>query len=109
MKFRPLNTRILLKPIAPPERTSGGIIIPDSARERAQLEQGLHATVEAMGPGMLMKSGARWPMPECKPGDVVIYNSRHAGQEIKLADENGVMQSHLIVRDEDIVAVVEKT
>jgi chaperonin GroES len=92
MTFRPLGTRLLIRPDDPDERSKGGIIIPDAAKVRPA-----QGTIIATGPGMLMKTGGRWPMPG-KPGDKVVY-SKFAGQEVKL---DGVL--HLVVRDDDCLA-----
>lgn len=91
--LRPLNTRIIIRPDDPESRTKGGIIIPDNAKEKKA-----RGTVISMGPGMLMKSGARWPMPAIKPGDKVVY-SKYAGTEM---DAEG--KTHIVVRDDDVMA-----
>jgi chaperonin GroES len=91
--LRPLNTRIVVKPDDPDERSKGGIIIPDIAKTKRAM-----GTVVAVGPGMLMKSGLRWPMPGLEPGSRVVY-SKYAGSEIKLG---GVL--HVVVRDDDCMA-----
>ena len=95
MKLRPLGDRILVKPDAPPDRTRGGIIIPESAKKKT-----LTAVVVAMGPGMLTVRGDRWPMPDVEPGDRVHYPSEFSGAKVLL---DGV--EHLMLRDTDILAV----
>lgn len=71
--FRPLEDRLLLRPVEPPERTAGGLILPDSARARMKREM-KRGTVLALGPGMTRADGRRWPMPDVAVGDVVIYD-----------------------------------
>jgi len=92
-RLRPLNTRIVIKPDNPDERTKSGIIIPDNAKVKPA-----RGTMVAMGPGMLMKTGQRWPMPGMKPGDKVMY-SQYAGTEIEV---DGVL--HIVMRDDDVFA-----
>jgi chaperonin GroES len=91
--LRPLNTRIIVRPDEPESRSRGGIIIPDNAKEKKA-----RGTVVAVGPGMLMKTGERWPMPPISPGDRVLY-SKYAGQEVKIDDV-----LHIVIRDEDCMA-----
>jgi chaperonin GroES len=94
IRIRPLNTRIVIRPDDPEERSKGGIIIPDNLKERPA-----RGTVVSKGPGMLMKTGSRWPMPPIENGDKVLY-SKFAGTELKV---DGVL--HLVLRDDDIMAV----
>jgi chaperonin GroES len=96
MKLRPLGTRVLVLPDDPDERSKGGIIIPDVAKERPA-----RGTVIAVGPGMLMKNGERWPMPVV-PGEKVFY-SKYAGQDVKLDDV-----WYRVLRDDDLYAVLEE-
>jgi len=93
IKLRPLNTRVVVKPDDPEERSKGGIIIPDVAKTKKAM-----GTVVGIGPGMLMKSGQRWPMPAINVGDRVVY-SKYAGSEIRL---DGVL--HVVLRDDDCMA-----
>lgn len=91
-RLRPLGTRIIVRPDDPETRSKGGIIIPDTAKQKPAT-----GTVVAMGPGMLMKTGGRWPMPDVSEGDKVIY-LKYAGTEMKI---EGVV--HLVVRDDDLI------
>ncbi len=93
IRIRPLNTRIVIKPDDPEERSKGGIIIPDVAKTKKAM-----GTVVSKGPGMLMKSGKRWPMSAIQAGDRVVY-SKYAGSELKI---EGVV--HVILRDDDVMA-----
>ena len=96
MKIRPLNDRVLVFRIKEEEKTSGGIIIPDSAKEKPQ-----EGEVIAVGAGKVDEDGKRIAL-EVKKGDRVLF-SKYAGNEIKI---DGV--EHLIMREEDIVAIIEK-
>ncbi len=97
MKVRPLHDRVLVKPYEDEEeKTSGGIIIPDTAKEKPQ-----RGKVEAVGEGRILESGEKVPM--CvKVGDEVIYG-KYAGTEIKIDGEK-----YLVMREDDIYAIVEK-
>jgi chaperonin GroES len=96
MKIRPLNDRVLVLRIEEEEKTSGGIVIPDTAKEK-QME----GKVVAVGPGKVDDKGKRIPM-EVKKNNRVLFG-KYAGNEIKI---DGV--EHLIMREEDILAIVEK-
>jgi len=96
MKIRPLNDRILVKRLAEVEKTKGGIIIPDSAKEKPA-----EGEVVAVGPGKLDDKGKR-VAPDLKKGDRVLF-SKYGGTEVKL-DGN----DFLIMREDDILGVVEK-
>ncbi|MBI5418584.1 MAG: co-chaperone GroES [Deltaproteobacteria bacterium] len=96
MKVKPLQDRILLKRVEEETKTKGGIIIPDSAKEKPQEGQ-----VVAVGPGKVTDSGAR-VAPEVKAGDRVLFG-KYSGTEIKIEGEE-----HLILREDDILAVIEK-
>jgi chaperonin GroES len=96
MKLKPLGDRIVVKPIAEEERTKGGIVLPDTAKEKPQ-----EAEVVAVGPGARNEKGDRIPM-EVKVGDRVIY-AKYAGTEFKQDDEE-----YLILRESDVLAVVER-
>lgn len=95
MKIRPLADRILVKREDPSETVRGGIIIPDSAKEKPQ-----EGKIVAAGPGRLDDSGKRVPM-EVKKGDRILMG-KYAGTEVKLDGEE-----HIIMREEDILAVIE--
>ncbi len=96
MKFRPLQDRIVIKPLTAETKTAGGIIIPDNAQEKPQ-----EAEVIAVGNGRTLKDG-KVVKPEVKVGDKVLY-SKYSGNEIKL---DGV--DHLILRESDVLAVLDK-
>lgn len=95
MKLKPLNDRVLVKRLEVEEMTAGGIIIPDSAKEKP-----MKGEVVAAGPGKLDDSGKRVAMT-VKDGDTVLF-AKYAGTEIKI---DGV--EHLVMREDDILAVVE--
>jgi chaperonin GroES len=96
MKVKPLQDRILIKRVEEETKTKGGIIIPDSAKEKPQ--EGL---VIAVGPGKVTDNGTR-VNPEVKKGDRILFG-KYSGTEIKV---NG--EEHLILREDDILAVIEK-
>ncbi|MFO7965685.1 MAG: co-chaperone GroES [Desulfobacterales bacterium] len=93
MKIRPLNDRVLVLRVKEEEKTAGGIIIPDTAKEKPQ-----EGEIVAVGPGKLNKEGTRVP-PEVKKGDRVLF-ARYAGTEIKI---EGV--EHLMMREDDILGI----
>lgn len=93
MKFRPLQDRILVKRIDKEEKTSGGIIIPDTAKEKPQTGE-----VLAVGPGDF-QDGERIPM-DVKVGDIVVY-SKYGGTEVKYEGED-----YLILSARDVLAVI---
>jgi chaperonin GroES len=95
MKIKPLNDRILVKRLEEEAKTKGGIIIPDSAKEKpAQGE------VIAVGDGKLDDTGKRIPM-QVKKGDRVLF-AKYAGTEIKIEDDE-----HLVMREDDILGIIE--
>ncbi|BCW94036.1 MAG: co-chaperone GroES [Acidobacteriota bacterium] len=96
MTIRPLNDRVLLRRIEPEEVVKGGIIIPDTAKEKPQ-----EAEVIAVGPGRLDDSGKRVPI-EVKKGDRVLIG-KYSGTDIKIGDEE-----YVIVREDEILGVIEK-
>jgi chaperonin GroES len=91
-KLQPLGDRIVVRPIKKEEVTKGGIVLPDTAKEKPQ-----EGEVIAVGPGKLTDDGKRLEM-EVKEGDRVIY-AKYAGTEIKIDDEE-----LLILRDSDVLA-----
>ena len=93
MKMRPLHDRVIVKRIDEEEKTSGGIIIPDTAKEKPQ-----QGKVIAVGKGRLLESGKVNPMA-VKKGDRVLFG-KYAGTDIKIDGEE-----HLIMREDDILAV----
>jgi chaperonin GroES len=95
MKIRPLNDRVLVLRISENEKTKGGIIIPDTAKEKPQ-----EGKVVAVGPGKVNEKGDRISMA-VKKNDRVLFG-KYAGNEIKI---DGV--EHLIMREEDILGILE--
>jgi chaperonin GroES len=91
-KLQPLGDRVVIKPIEKEEVTKGGIVLPDTVKEKPQ-----EGKVVAVGPGRLSEDGKRIVM-EAKTGDIVIY-AKYAGMEIKLDDEELI-----ILRESDILA-----
>lgn len=94
MKIKPLADRVVIKPSEAEERTAGGIILPDTAKEKPQ-----EGTVVAAGPGKISESGAKVAM-EVKVGNKVLYG-KYSGTEITM---DGV--EHLIMRESDILAII---
>lgn len=95
LKIRPLHDRLIVKRLSEEEKTKGGIIIPDTAKEKPQ-----EAEVIAVGNGKILDNGKKIPL-EVKAGDKVLF-SKYSGTEIKLEGEE-----YLILREEDIQAIVE--
>ncbi len=95
MKLRPLEDRVVVKPIEVEEKTKSGIVLPDTAKERPQ-----QGEIIAVGPGRY-EDGKRVPM-EVKAGDIVIY-SKYGGSEVKVEGEE-----YLILSMRDVMAVIEK-
>jgi chaperonin GroES len=95
MKLRPLEDRVVVKPIEAEEKTKSGIVLPDTAKEKPQ-----QGEVIAVGPGRF-EDGQRVPM-EVKVGDRVIY-SKYGGTEVKIEGEE-----YIILSSRDILAVIEK-
>lgn len=95
MKIRPLNDRILVKRVQEEETTKGGIIIPDSAKEKPA-----EGEVVAAGPGRLNENGDRMAI-DLKKGDRVLF-SKYGGTDVKLDGED-----YLIMREDDILGVIE--
>lgn len=93
--LRPLADRIIVKPIEAEEVTRGGILLPDTAKERP-----LQGEVIAVGPGKTLENGTVSPM-DVKPGDKVIY-AKYGGTEVKVA---GV--EYVILREDDVLAIME--
>ena len=95
MKIRPLHDRVIIKRIEEEEKTKGGIIIPDSAKEKPS-----EGKVVAVGNGKILDNGEVKAL-EVKKGDKVLFG-KYAGTEIKIEGEE-----HLIMREDDIIAIVE--
>ena len=95
MKVRPLADRLLVKREEPSETVKGGIIIPDSAKEKPQ-----EGKVVAAGPGKVDENGKRVPL-EVKKGDRILMG-KYSGTEVKIDGDE-----HIILREEDVLAVIE--
>jgi chaperonin GroES len=96
MKIRPLNDRLLVKRLEEEEKTAGGIIIPDSAKEKPA-----QGKVMAVGPGKLNDAGQRVAL-QVKADDVILF-SKYGGTDVKLDGED-----YLIMREDDVLGIVEK-
>ncbi len=95
MKIRPLNDRVLVLRVEEEQKTRGGIIIPDTAKEKP-----MEGKVVAVGPGKMGDDGKRTPT-EVKSGNRILF-SKYAGTEITIDDVE-----HLFMKEEDILAVIE--
>ena len=95
MKFRPLHDRVIVKRVEEEEKTSGGIIIPDAAKEKPQ-----QGKVVAAGKGKILENGKVSPLV-VKKGDRILFG-KYSGQEIKIDGEE-----HLIMREDDILAIIK--
>ncbi|MGD8290777.1 MAG: co-chaperone GroES [Desulfobacterales bacterium] len=95
MKIRPLNDRLLVVRVEEEQKTAGGIIIPDTAKEKPQ-----EGKVIAAGPGKMGDDGKRTPL-EVKKGDKILF-SKYAGTEIKI---DGV--EHMFMKEDDILGVLD--
>ncbi|UCF82256.1 MAG: co-chaperone GroES [Desulfobacteraceae bacterium] len=95
MKVRPLHDRVIVKRVEEEEKTKGGIIIPDTAKEKP-----IEGKVVAVGKGKVLENGKQQPL-EVKKGDKILFG-KYAGTEIKIEGEE-----HLIMREDDIIAIVE--
>jgi chaperonin GroES len=94
MKVKPLYDRILVKRIEEEEKTKGGIIIPDAAKEKPQ-----EGKVVAVGDGKMLENGTKAPLT-VKAGDKILFG-KYSGSEIKVDGEE-----HLILREDDILAII---
>ncbi len=95
MNIRPLHDHIIVRRVKEEEKTKGGIIIPDTAKEKPQ-----EGKVVAVGKGKILKDGKVVPL-DVKKGDRILF-SKYAGNEIKIDGEE-----HLIIREEDVLGVIE--
>ncbi len=95
MKVKPLQDRVIVKRIEEEETTKGGIIIPDTAKEKP-----IEGEVIAVGGGKLLDTGTKQSL-EVKKGDKVLFG-KYAGTEIQVQGEE-----HLIMREDDIIAIIE--
>jgi len=98
MKLQPLDDRILVQRLQSEEKTAGGILLPDTAKEKPQ-----KGKVTAVGPGKLKKDGGRAPM-QVKVGDTILFTS-WAGDEVK--KQYSTSEDFLIMREEDVLAVID--
>ena len=96
MKMRPLHDRVLIKRLEEEEKSKGGIIIPDTVKEKPQ-----QGKVIAVGKGKTLENGKVMP-PDVKEGDKVLFG-KYAGTEVKL---NG--EEHVLMREDDILAVLQE-
>ena len=95
MELRPLHDRVVIKRLEEGETKRGGIIIPDSAKEKPQ-----QGEVVAVGNGKLLENGERMP-PEVKAGDRILFG-KYSGSEVKLDG-----QEYLILKEDEILGVLE--
>jgi len=95
MKIRPLQDRIIVKRLEGEEKSKGGIIIPDTAKEKPQ-----EGKVIAVGKGKVTEDGKLQPM-DVKKGDRILF-SKYAGTEVNIEGEE-----HLIIREDDVLGVLE--
>jgi chaperonin GroES len=96
MNLKPLADRVVVKPIEDQDKTPGGIILPDTAKEKP-----MRGEIVAVGPGKITDEGKRVAL-DVKKGDIVIYG-KYSGTDFKMQDLD-----YLILRESDILAVVEK-
>ncbi len=96
MKIKPLQDRILVERIEEEEVKKGGIILPDTAKEKPQ-----KGKVIEVGPGRRNEKGELIPM-EVKKGDLILF-SKYAGTEVKIEDKE-----YLIMREDDVLAIIEE-
>ncbi|MEK7850200.1 MAG: co-chaperone GroES [Candidatus Omnitrophota bacterium] len=97
MNYQPLGDRIVIKPLDPETKTKGGIVLPDTVKEKPQ-----EGKVIAVGKGKMLDNGTV-QKPEVKEGDIVLYG-KYSGTEVTTKDG----EEYLIVREEDILAIVKK-
>ena len=96
MKVRPLHDRLIVKRLEEEEKTKGGIIIPDTAKEKP-----VEGKVIAVGKGKIQEDGTTVPM-EVKKGDRILF-AKYAGAEVKIDGEE-----HLIMKEDDVLAIIEQ-
>jgi len=96
MKLRPLDDRVVIKQLEAEEKTSGGIILPDAAKEKPQIGK-----IVAVGPGKLLDDGKRGEM-SVKKNDEVIY-AKYIGSEIEVDNKK-----YVVLRESDVLGIVEK-
>jgi chaperonin GroES len=96
MKVRPLHDRLIVKRLEEEEKTKGGIIIPDTAKEKP-----IEGKVIAVGKGKIQEDGTTIPMG-VKKGDRILF-AKYAGTEVKIDGEE-----HLIMKEDDVIAIIEQ-
>ena len=97
MTLRPLHDRLVVERLDEGEQTIGSIIVPDSAKEKPQ-----RGKVYAVGQGKVKEDGTRQP-PDVKPGDTILFG-KYSGQDIKIDG-----QEYLIMREDDVLAILDRT
>ena len=95
MKVTPLHDRLIIQRLEEGEQTIGGIIVPDSAKEKPQ-----RGKVFAVGQGKVRDDGTRQP-PDVKDGDTILFG-KYSGQEIKIDGED-----YLIMREDEVLAIID--
>jgi len=96
MKFKPLKDRVLVKYSDEPEKSAGGLYIPDTAKEKP-----IEGKVIAVGTGRIGKDGKKIPV-DVKKGDRILF-AKYGGTEVKIDGEE-----HLMMKEEDVLAIIEK-
>jgi len=96
MRIKPLNDRILVRRLEAEEKTKGGIVLPETAKEKPK-----EGEVIAVGPGKMLESGKRQSL-ELKKGDKIIFES-YAGTEIKVDGKE-----YLLMKEDDVLGIIEK-
>ena len=96
MSLRPLHDRVLIKRIEEKETVKGGIIIPDTAKEKSQ-----EGEVVALGTGKILENGSVLPL-EVKEGDRILFG-KYSGAEVRIAD-----QDYLILREDEIIGILNR-
>jgi chaperonin GroES len=97
MKVTPLHDRLIIQRLEEGEQTIGGIIVPDSAKEKPQ-----RGKVFAVGQGKVRENGSRQP-PDVKDGDTILFG-KYSGQEIKIDGEE-----YLILREDEVLAIIDNS
>ncbi len=96
LKLKPLADRVVVKPLAPDEKTAGGLYIPDTAKEKP-----MQGEIVAVGPGKVTDDGKK-QAPEVKVGDIILYG-KYSGTEVTFDNED-----FLIMRESDIFGIIGK-
>lgn len=96
MQIKPLNDRVLIKRLEAETKTKGGIVLPDTAKEKPK-----EGEVVEVGPGKLLENGKRQAL-QLKKGDKVIFES-YAGTEVKIEDKE-----YLLMKEDDILGIIKK-